>query len=720
MAYGSRNERVSEENQDGRQWKYSYDELLRLKKQTDPNGLIRTPTYDPAGRVLFVDFTSGRRDTFVYDDNDNPKLVSRRSSGVTTALELIYDPLDRVREQDDALNQTVLYGYDPLGRVTSITYPGNKTLTNNYDALGRLTNQIDWAGRQMNYSYDLTDRLLTRSYPNGVLQTNTFDSAGRITSLSYAPATITSNSVNIALSYAYDHNGNKTGGSEKGTLEWPLPSLSDESSGFSASGRITNRVDSLNATNKFIYQYDASGNMTNATGWQTTTLSYDEDNRVVALKWDSGFTEKVIANRYDALGRRIAKTDDLITTGYVLSLVGGMERVLCDIDRNGSITSWYVHGPDICYRVDASNTVTCYHADRQGNIIATSGGSGTNRAQYAYTPYGRSLGSTNWQQEIGQLSSNPFLFVGSQGVMEELSDLYFMRARYFSAETGVFLSTDPVRKVGPGWKPETYNYAGGNPLSYSDPQGKFIIGILTSIIVESISIDYDILVERQNLTIGDLGARYVKAAAEGAVSGEFGGELFNSPLGTIAKKGISYGVSFAGNALVGYAKGELDFNQVAAETFQDNFLSLGFDYFGKKTFGGILSKAEDAVLDVGKGTTEKLLTGGATRLGGLLGKSDSKANQTVRSAGIAQSANSGQSQSLAAPAKSSVSSVGGGGVLASLANTYTIHSGDTLGNIAYANHTTVAAIANLNGISNPDLIYAGQNISIPTTHLGGK
>ena len=155
MAYGPRNERILEQNQDMNRWNYAYDELLRLKQQTDPNGIVRTPTYDAAGRPLFVDFSTGRRDSFVYDDNDNPKTVSRRVSGVTTSVQFIYDSLDRVIEQDDALGKTILYGYDPLGRTTSITYPGGKVLANSYDALGRLTNQVDWATRQTGYGYEI-------------------------------------------------------------------------------------------------------------------------------------------------------------------------------------------------------------------------------------------------------------------------------------------------------------------------------------------------------------------------------------------------------------------------------------------------------------------------------------------------------------------------------------------------------------------------------------
>lgn len=46
--------------------------------------------------------------------------------------------------------------------------------------------------------------------------------------------------------------------------------------------------------------------------------------------------------------------------------------------------------------------------------------------------------------------------------------------------------------------------------------------------------------------------------------------------------------------------------------------------------------------------------------------------------------------------------------------TYKIKSGDTLSAIAKKNGTTVSALASYNGIKNPNLIYAGHSLKIPT------
>lgn len=48
-------------------------------------------------------------------------------------------------------------------------------------------------------------------------------------------------------------------------------------------------------------------------------------------------------------------------------------------------------------------------------------------------------------------------------------------------------------------------------------------------------------------------------------------------------------------------------------------------------------------------------------------------------------------------------------------STYTVQSGDTLGGIAAQYGTTAAALASLNGISNPNVIYVGQTLKVAGT-----
>lgn len=714
MAYGSRNERKMEQNQDTNIWQYTYDELLRLKQQTDPNQVVRKATYDAGGRLRVTDFSTGRQDTFDYDDNDNLRLLTRRSSGVTTSVQLIPDMLDRIQEEDDANNQTVLYGHDPLGRVSTITYPGNFVLNNFYDALGRLTNQVDRAGRQMSYTYDLADRLQTRRYPNGVVQTNGYDDAGRLIGLSYASPNIsTSNSIQIALSYAYDSNGNKTGGGESGTFNWPLPSLTDDNSQFTAAGRLKSRQIQNNSAisnqlSQITYNYEANGNMTNASGnGQAWTLAYDEDNRTTSINWDAGITAKMITNRYDAFGRRVSRTVDGVTTGYVLDLSGGMERILCDTDAGGNITAWYVHGPDLCYKVNVTNGLTCYHADAQANIIALTDGNANLVAQYAYTPYGRSLGSTNLQSQI----SNPYLFVGSQGVMEELPGLYFMRARYYSADAGVFLSTDPMKKIGAGWKPTLFSYADDNPLSHIDPVGLFTmyiggnLGVAAHLFAgEQAGVSSGLAINFNSILRGDWRngyGLYETHQAAGGVGVRAGGSV-----------GLEIGFEWGSDSLSAGSDG-FEYTSAGGKLLAGADISI----YGKngKPQGFFISAGvgPEAGLSAsyGKGTTQ------TTTAGLLMDQGQQMLRQTVASSTQATTLNAVQATPQSSPTKNNSGTTGGGGggttSSGGSSTTYTVRPGDTLGNIGYANGTTATALGAANGIQNLNLIHPGQVLTIP-------
>jgi RHS repeat-associated protein len=82
---------------------------------------------------------------------------------------------------------------------------------------------------------------------------------------------------------------------------------------------------------------------------------------------------------------------------------------------------------------------------------------------YTYTPYG-TLSDHNGT------SNNNFLFTGEQ--RDKQSNDYYLRARYYSPESGRFISRDSY--AGTAGNPITQNhylYGNGNPLMFVDPSG---------------------------------------------------------------------------------------------------------------------------------------------------------------------------------------------------------------------------------------------------------
>jgi RHS repeat-associated protein len=306
--------------------------------------------------------------------------------------------------------------------------------------------------------------------------------------------------------------------------------------------------------------------------------------------------------------------------------------------------------------VNATNGLICYHADATANIIALTDGNTNLVAQFAYTPYGRSLGSTNSQ---GQLA-DPYLFVGSQGVVEEVPGLYFMRARYYSADAGVFFSTDPVKKIGPGWKPVSYEYVNGNPLGSTDPSGESPLLVAFKI--------YGFLNDATKLAMGETTmADLAKKKTEDriALSGIYGvnaevGEILVSSKGIFddARKGEGLPAAI-GNAYLGLV--------YAAGNALGNVL---YNNFGVGSSGSTVLSSPTA------GTTpmavlpasSRQLQPAALSIGGIgSGSASSSQSMSSRAAGAGSYAQSvtAQTQTRSAPSSSgsgaTTQSVSGGG-----------------------------------------------------------
>ena len=708
MTYGLRNERLTETNQDAKTWTYAYDELMRLRTQTDPNGVARTLTYDAGGRVSGVAFSTGRTHSFTYDLNNNPLTVTRTVGGVATPTTLTFDAMDRILSSTDAFNQAVSYGYNVAGRMQTIVYPGNKMLTRAYDAAGRLISLTDWAARVSSFGYDNADRLTSRTYPNGVTQTMSFDNAGRVTNLQHNQGA----TALIALTYAYDANGNKIMSTEAGLLNWTPPATYNETASVTAAGRLITRTDASDPTHAkdFTYQYDNSGNMIQASSsLRSYQLSYDEDNRVLTLGLQQAPQNHSIANRYDAFGRRISRTLDGTEARYVLDLGADMERILCDADASGNIVARYVHAGDLCYKEDAqSGALTCYHPDAQANIVRTTSSTGAMVSEYAYTPYGRSLG-------INGATTDPYRFVGSQGVMEELPNLHFMRARYYSAEFGMFLSTDSVRNIGPGWRPDAYCYTQGNPLSGIDPKGTFLDPITVTM---AVGIYYG-LEQTYGRTI-NLGLSYLDSMSGVAVGKVNPYDMFDDAVDEAAGKGLEAINLPGGDLFIGTARaisGQGSASLVKASAgylpFAQTVIAAQHIYnFGSNVIYGMAQSL---------GMTGQNSTGTSMGTASSVGHTASATSSPV-AANYATSTNAnviraGATLSVPVAPTVSSSSSGGGG---SSGRTITIRPGDTIGNLAYALGVSSAALLAANPqISNANNIRSGASLNVPNSSSGG-
>ncbi len=434
---------------------------LRISSQTwTARGLVDTMTepslqgttldHDARGRLQMRSDGVGSV-TYTYDGNDNLRTVVQ--GGVT--IERTYDALNRVQTYSDGRGHTVGYGYDNNGNPTTLTYEPGKAVTYVYDDRNRLTEIHDWTGRATYLTYDGPGRLLTTTRPNNTVRTHTWDAAGQLKSVvdKHTP----SGKPVLALKLDYDLAGRL-----KDKFEVPawgsLPALPARNAAY-------NNDNQLATLNGQTIVYDLDGNTTSApapTG-VSPLESYGWNTRNQLTSAPGG-----LAYSYDAEGLRTSYTENAGTlTTFVNDPHRHLSRVLWRVRPDGTRT-FYIYGPVLLYEIEESasgsnpaNAARFYHYDHLGSTIALSNDAGQPVARANYSAYGVTINTS------GTLDT-PFQWQGAFGVQTDPNGLHNMRARYYHAYLGRFLSEDPLGFAGGS---NFYAYCNGDPISRVDPSG---------------------------------------------------------------------------------------------------------------------------------------------------------------------------------------------------------------------------------------------------------
>lgn len=248
------------------------------------------------------------------------------------------------------------------------------------------------------------------------------------------------------ISYSYDLSGNRISRVTDGRTENYL---------YNSRNRLTQ----LTGDDKNIsYTYDPAGNLTGEHSTEHKKIySYDTYNRNTEITGND-FTQK---NHYDAEGYRYSIEENDKVTNFVYR----RGIMLAELDEAGNQAKTYTLGNEYAGHVselnnslDENKAASYYITDEQGSIRYILDQSGEVQNYYQYSAFGETI--------ISEETAPNRLGYNAQ-TEDELTGLYYLRARYYAPNIGRFIQEDVIYNDGLN----LYAYCNSNPVMYSDPSG---------------------------------------------------------------------------------------------------------------------------------------------------------------------------------------------------------------------------------------------------------
>jgi len=521
--YDNANHRTSETLLGGSHKTYFFNQYGALDGMIDNNGTGISYTYNAAFRITQKDIYRATgvegttKETFVYDGIGQ---ITEAKNYITdtqiSQVAMTYDSLgNKLTETQNG--KTVTSQYDVLSFRTSVDYPGDTTITLVPDDLNRIDQIKEGSDIIADYSYAGPYRVTSRAYNNGngpALSVE-YDGGRRATSYlhTYSSTTITGfayhfDSMNNKLyehrwnenkgeAFKYDEIYRLTGVKYEVTNLSPSLTYNDYSGDTEelytldgvgnrtqvADGVVTttytantlNQYETISNTELTNLEYDDNGNVISDT---TNTYGYDYANRLLNITRQSD--SRVLGEyKYDTLGRRIWKSawsDDTQTYTETYFYYDG-SRCIEERNSGDTVIATYVFGNriDEVLTMERDSQTYYYHENSLGSIYAVTTGTGNVVERYLYNAYGEvtfldALGNQIVSSTIG----NRILFTGRE--LDSETELYYYRARYYSAEQGRFLSRDAEEDDS---LLNLYAYVENNSVNYLDPWGYERVAQLT-------------------------------------------------------------------------------------------------------------------------------------------------------------------------------------------------------------------------------------------------
>ena len=469
---------------------YRYDENGNISEAIGNTG-TSTYKYDNSGNILNYTDIFGKTINYTYDERGN---LSKLEVAGEPPTVYTYDSEDRIISVTYGDNKTVSYEYVENTTITHL--PDNKTIVEKYNDSGELVEKTytDDAGNiiyKISLEYDSEDRIskryvvlskdnkesdkkesaytdqdtLTASSENISSEVDTVsDNNTDFIKIEYQYSytdnsqlkseSIVSDIVTKDISYTYDNAGNRTSETIKtGDKEEVTTFTYDESN------RLIKKQTPKKTT---IYSYDKNGNRISATSdGEKFSYTYDINDNLTGIKKNDVTVFEAI---YDAMGERVLtkelNADGTLESKYRLNDVSFEDTQVLSVYNDSSKTN-LIYGNERTVEL-STGTEIIFITDEKESVLGRIG-----EENVFYTPFGDNE-DTNFIDTQKALITG----FGFDGEWKDITGLYYLRARYYDPNTGVFLSEDSVSgDIESAISLNRYSFVENDPVNYTDPSG---------------------------------------------------------------------------------------------------------------------------------------------------------------------------------------------------------------------------------------------------------
>ncbi|MCX6757958.1 MAG: FG-GAP-like repeat-containing protein [Candidatus Nomurabacteria bacterium] len=505
-------------------YRYDYDLAGNITRYTNPRHQMIYYTYDTLNRLLTEDSNSTATTdiSYYYDSCQNgiTKLCNVIKTNTNTSYK--YDNFGNIVTENQMINTMVFetnYAYYASGLLRKITYPDSSISEANYTSMGRPDNilfQSDITSTPSMIarisSYHTSGKPDSIIYGNGVITDFVYDST-KMYSLQNQKSTDLAGNIFENRTYSYDAVLNPTNitdignninaGSSVYTYD-DLYRLTTSVFTPSAGTPITNSwtyniLGNILTHNANVYAYTGNIGTFYANPHAVTSighdyLSYDKSGNLVNYlnknfsynyknEMTSSNTGTISNYLYNQFGSRVFYqngTHTIYTPNDIYTLEGAdkIKQIslgsfhVADV-KNSLVNGGFGHQGAIPQHVD---TLNFFHTDTLGSTRFVTDENGIIEQSLDYNPFG------DIRVDNHSTFNSKEKFIGER--FDDDTGLNYLNARYYNSANGQFVSEDPMFWSMPKeyftdpqqWN--SYSYARNNPISLSDPSGKFSISEL--------------------------------------------------------------------------------------------------------------------------------------------------------------------------------------------------------------------------------------------------